>query len=90
MFTDGLPPPSLPTYQGVLTESSKQALPPLLVVAVMHQEGGRPGKYSKNRNGTVDLGPIKIGSSNIGRIARVGDNARVMDYDLTYRTASYT
>lgn len=89
MITDGLPPPSPPTHQCVLVESGRQALPPLLVVAVMHQEGGLPGRYSRNRNGTVDLGTMQINSSNIARIAKTGYNTRVVDYDLSYRTAHY-
>ena len=88
MITDGLPPPSPPTHQCVLVESSRQALPPLLVVAVMHQEGGLPGKYSRNRNGSVDLGTMQINSSNIGRIARTGYGARVIDQELGYRAAT--
>ena len=89
MIADGLPPPSPPSYQCVLMEARKQDLPPLLVVAIMHQEGGRPGKYSKNRNGSFDLGPMQINTGNIARIAKAGYHTRNVDEGLRYRTASH-
>ena len=51
---------SLPTVECVVYEAQRQALPPTLLVAVMHTENGKIGEFSKNNNGSYDIGPMQI------------------------------
>jgi len=42
---------------------------PSVLLVLLYVEGGHPGTVSDNRNGTVDLGPMQVNSTWIGRIA---------------------
>lgn len=72
--------PSLPPYAHVTQEavqcaakaSSLYDVPELLLHAILMKENGRVGKTSRNRNGTEDLGPAQINSSQIPRFTAMG------------------
>ncbi|KWU17812.1 lytic transglycosylase domain-containing protein [Burkholderia cenocepacia] len=74
--------PSLPPYAHVTQEAVQCAakaslrydVPELLLHAILMKENGRVGKTSRNRNGSEDLGPAQINSSQIPRFAAMGLN----------------
>jgi hypothetical protein len=42
------------------TVSASLGIPQPILYAVLHTEGGTPGKSSKNTNGSYDLGPMQV------------------------------
>lgn len=42
---------------------------PGVLLVLLYVEGGKPGTVSDNSNGTVDLGPMQVNSTWVGRIA---------------------
>jgi hypothetical protein len=74
--------PSLPPYAHVTQEAVQCAakaslrydVPELLLHAILMKENGRVGKTSRNRNGTEDLGPAQINSSQVPRFTAMGLN----------------
>lgn len=72
--------PSLPPYAHVTQEAVQCAaqaslrydVPELLLHAILMRENGRVGKTSRNRNGTEDLGPAQINSSQLAEFSKFG------------------
>lgn len=61
MIFDAPPtPPSIPTYECLIEESIKQKIPPLLILAVMMTENGKPGELVKASKNSFDMGPMQI------------------------------
>jgi len=50
-------------------------VPELLLDSILEQEGGQLGHYSRNRNGSYDLGPAQINTSWLPKFARFGIGA---------------
>ena len=44
----------------ILAASQIQNIHPMNIITIMKVEGGKVGEYSKNKNGSVDLGPMQI------------------------------
>ncbi|WP_083301982.1 lytic transglycosylase domain-containing protein [Kozakia baliensis] len=56
--------------QACLTAAAANArVSPAVLLVLLYVEGGHPGTVSDNRNGTVDLGPMQVNSTWVGRIA---------------------
>lgn len=50
-----------PTIRGcVLAAAAAHHLPPLMLVILLHVEGGTPGHVTMNSNDTVDIGPMQV------------------------------
>jgi len=47
-------------------------LPPLALVGILRVEGGRPGRVSRNADGSEDLGPMQINTRWLPRLERAG------------------
>lgn len=47
-------------------------IPANVVLAVAETEGGRPGQWVKNTNGTHDVGPMQFNTAYLGTLARFG------------------
>lgn len=63
MIPDIPPAPIVPLTTECIAQTAKRfALPETLIWAVLAVEGGREGKYSVNKNGSIDLGPMQINS----------------------------
>ena len=75
-----LPAPALPPYgvvdaiatQCIVQASSRYEVPELLLHAIIQKEGGRMGKYSKNKNGSYDFGIAQINTSWLPRFSEFG------------------
>lgn len=63
--------PALPPYsfmdtaalQCVVDSARRWDVPELLIHSVIAKEGGKPGTWSRNNNGTFDLGPAQINTA---------------------------
>lgn len=63
MITDIPPLPVVPvTTECVLETAKRFELPTTLLWSVLAVEGGKEGQYTKNKNGSIDLGPMQINS----------------------------
>ena len=54
----------------IFTAAQTYAVPPSVILGILHVEGGRVGMASKNTNGTHDLGPMQINTIWMPELAR--------------------
>ncbi len=47
-------------------------IPPLVLLAVAEEEGGKPGQKVRNRNGTLDYGAMQINTVSLAELRRFG------------------
>ena len=59
-----------------ISASVKYEVPANIVLAVAEKEGGKPGQWVKNTNGTHDVGPMQINTLYLGDLAKYGITAR--------------
>ncbi len=74
-----------PTAQCFLQEAERNAVDPMVLLAVMKTEGGRPGEFALNRNGSADLGPMSINTVWLPTLAR---RFKVSESEVRRRLAS--
>ncbi len=66
-------PPVAPVTVSCLVAASKAYHVPLTILSgVIAQEGGKTGKTSKNKNGTIDYGPMQINTVMLSGLAKQG------------------
>ncbi|UZR28571.1 lysozyme family protein [Methylococcus mesophilus] len=58
-----------------IAAAEKYGLPAHLVLAVAEQEGGKPGLWVRNANGTYDVGPMQFNTAYLAGLARYGITA---------------
>lgn len=85
------------TYQPVTVEcfyaeAKKQDLEPLKLLSVLKTENGRVGMFSRNSNGSYDIGPMQINTINLEEISRrlgiaEGRAAQLLAYDGCFNVA---
>lgn len=54
----------------IFAAAQTYAVPPSVILGVLHVEGGKPGMASRNTNGTYDLGPMQINTIWVPQLAR--------------------
>ena len=63
-------PASVPDLPACVYQASQEySLPPRGLIALWLTEGGRQGTQSKNKNGTIDYGPMQINTVWLKRLA---------------------
>lgn len=72
-FIADVPPPVLsePIACSIMA-AIKYELPVNVVLAVAGQEGGKPGQWVRNKNGTYDVGPMQFNTVYLKDLARYG------------------
>ncbi|MDK9723552.1 MAG: lytic transglycosylase domain-containing protein [Sterolibacteriaceae bacterium MAG5] len=73
-----------PNLQCFVQEADRHSIDPLVLLAVMKTEGGRPGEVALNRNGTLDLGPMSVNTVWLPALAR---RYRLSEHELKQRLA---
>lgn len=58
-----------------ISAAIKYEVPVNVVLAVAEKEGGRPGQWKRNTNGTDDVGPMQFNTAYLGELARYGITA---------------
>lgn len=76
---------SPPTARCLAHEAEQHELDPLVLLAVLKVESGRPGELALNRNGTFDLGPMSINTVWLPELAR---RYRMPEQEVAQRLAS--
>ena len=75
-----LPPDPVPPAC-VWQSAEKYGINPVIIAAIIHVEGGKPGRIHWNRNGTYDIGPMQINSIWIPRLRHYGVTYRAIKND---------
>ncbi|WP_212630922.1 muramidase [Pseudomonas sp. KB-10] len=72
-FVADVPPPALsePVACSIMA-AVKYELPVNVVLAVSAQEGGKPGQWVRNSNGTYDVGPMQFNTAYLQDLSRYG------------------
>jgi len=55
-----------------ISAAAKYQVPANVILAIAEKEGGRPGQWKSNRNGTHDVGPMQFNTSYLSDLARFG------------------
>lgn len=74
MFAD-LPPPMHERVVCSIAAAVRYDVPANLILAVAEREGGRPGQWVRNTNGTFDVGPLQLNTSYLASLRRWGITA---------------
>lgn len=56
----------------VVAASNRYQIAPGIILSVLGVEGGKVGHVSRNKNGTVDIGPMQINSIHLPDLAKYG------------------
>ena len=78
-----LPPGSFHGVPAACIEraSSTYGVPYQDIIALMKNEGGRPGTAVLDSNGTTDLGPLQVNTCHLSFLARYGYSYRTLRYN---------
>ena len=74
VFSD-LPPQLQERVICSISAAVKYEVPVNIVLAVAEKEGGKPGLWVRNSNGTHDVGPMQFNTAYLGDLARYGISA---------------
>jgi hypothetical protein len=77
----GVSQPSLRETQCIEASARYYGLPSALLQAIRVQEGGSPGSWRRNADGSLDYGVMQINSRWLPRLTRAGYTASVLTYD---------
>jgi hypothetical protein len=73
--TPEIPPPINELIICSISAAVKYKVPANIVLAVAEKEGGKPGQWVKNSNGTFDVGSMQFNTSYLGDLVRYGITA---------------
>ena len=74
MFAD-LPPQLQERAICSISAAVKYQVPANIVLAIAEKEGGKPGQWVKNKNGTHDVGPLQFNTAYLSNLTRYGITA---------------
>jgi len=72
MFFADLPPQHQERVVCSITAAVKYEVPANIVLAVAEQEGGKPGQWVRNTNGTYDVGTLQFNTSYLKKLEPYG------------------
>lgn len=70
-FAD-LPPQMQERVVCAVSAAVKYEIPANILLAIAEKEGGKPGQWVRNSNGTHDVGPMQFNTAYLGDLARYG------------------
>lgn len=74
-FVVDLPPLEQERIVCAISAAVKYEVPANIVLAVAEKEGGKPGQWVRNTNGTHDVGPMQFNTAYLRELARYGITA---------------
>ncbi len=74
-FLADLPPHLQERVVCSISAAVKYEVPVNIVLAVAEKEGGKPGQWVRNSNGTHDVGPMQFNTAYLGDLTRYGITA---------------
>ena len=75
MFVADLPPQDQERVVCSITAAVKYEVPANIVLAVAEKEGGKPGQWVRNTNGTYDVGPMQFNTAYLRHLKPYGITA---------------
>lgn len=76
LVIEGLSPQSHERVSCSILAAKKYEVPANIVLAVAEKEGGKPGQWVKNSNGSHDVGPMQFNTTYLKDLARFGITAQ--------------
>lgn len=67
-----LPPQMQERVVCAVSAAVKYEIPANILLAIAEKEGGKPGQWVRNSNGTHDVGPMQFNTAYLGDLARYG------------------
>jgi hypothetical protein len=67
-----LPPAAQVPVVCAVSAATRYSVPVNIFLAVVEKEGGKPGQYVKNKNGTYDIGPLQFNTSYVKTLSKYG------------------
>jgi hypothetical protein len=74
-FVADLPPLEQERIVCSISSALKYQVPANIVLAIAEKEGGKPGQWVRNANGTHDVGPMQFNTAYLRELARYGITA---------------
>ena len=74
-FVADLPPIEQERVTCAVSAAVKYEIPANIVLAVAEKEGGAPGQWVRNKNGTHDVGPMQFNTAYLRELERYGIQA---------------
>lgn len=71
-FVSDLPPQLQERVVCSISAAAKYDVPANIILAVAEKEGGKPGQWVRNTNGTHDVGPLQFNTAYLATLARYG------------------
>lgn len=71
-FIADLPPQIQERVVCSISAAARYQIPANIVLAVAEKEGGKPGQWVRNTNGTHDVGPMQFNTSYLAELSRYG------------------
>lgn len=71
-----LPPEQQEMVECAISAAVKYAIPANIMLAVAEKEGGKPGQWVKNRNGTYDVGYMQFNTAYLKSLKKYGIEAK--------------
>jgi hypothetical protein len=71
-FIADLPPMIQERVVCSISAAAKYQIPANILLAVAEQEGGKPGQWVQNTNGTYDVGPMQFNTAYLRDLSRYG------------------
>lgn len=75
-FIADMPPLEQERVVCSIAASVKYQVPSNVILAVAQKEGGKPGQWVRNTNGTYDVGPMQFNTSYLKDLAKYGIKAK--------------
>jgi len=72
MLLMDIPPPMHERVVCSIAAAVKYQIPANIVLAVAEKEGGKPGQWVRNTNGTHDVGPLQFNTAYLAQLAKHG------------------
>lgn len=73
---EDFPPPLQERLVCSVSAAKRYQVPANIILAIAEKEGGKPGQWKSNRNGTHDVGPMQFNTSYLHELARHGIGAK--------------
>ena len=70
-----LPPPLYERVVCSIAAAVKYEVPANMLLAVAEKEGGKPGQWVRNANGTHDVGPMQFNTAYLSELGKYGITA---------------
>jgi len=73
-----LPPTQAQALTCIIAAAARYEVPNHILLAIAEKEGGKPGQWVRNANGTSDIGPMQFNTAYLAELAPYGITPQVV------------